>query len=69
MYVHLSCKFQEVPIKTNQVMVMTKSIRGFCSNQRNETLKINDQSGQILNLSVIHRYPPYQQVSGRSDQN
>ena len=39
--VHLSCKFQEVPMKTEQVLVMTKSNEVFFSNQGNVT-KIND---------------------------
>ena len=41
-HVHLICKFQEDPIKTEQVMMMTKSNRGFFSNQKNVILKIND---------------------------
>ena len=47
-YVHLSCKFQEVPIKTEPVMVMTKSIRSFCSNHMKVTLRLMIQSGQIV---------------------
>ena len=39
--VPLNCKFHEVPIKTEQVMLMTKSNRGFFSSQE-EVTKIND---------------------------
>ena len=49
-YVHLSCKFHKVLIKTKQVVVMTKSIRGFCSNQGNVTCKINDPIWPDLDL-------------------
>ena len=56
-YVHLSCKFQEVPIKTKWTMVMTKSIRGFCSNQECVTLRSMTQLSQILNLSKISSMP------------
>ena len=52
-HAHLSCKFQAVTIKTEQVIVMTKSHRGFFSNQGNVTLILMIQSGQILNLSEI----------------
>ena len=45
--VHLSCKLQEIPIKTEQVIVMTKSNRLCFSNQGNVTLKLMIQSGQI----------------------
>ena len=41
LHVPLHCKFQEVPIKTEQVMLMTKSNRGFFSSQ-GEVTKIND---------------------------
>ena len=40
----------QVPIKSERVMVITKSIRGFCSNQGNVTLRLMIQSGQNLNL-------------------
>ena len=56
-HVHLSCKLQEVPIKTEQVVVMTRSIRGFCSNQGNVILKLMIHSGQSLNLSEISSMP------------
>ena len=39
----LICKFQEDPVKIEQVMLMTKSNRGFFSNQGDITLII--QSG------------------------
>ena len=70
-HVHLFCKFQEEPIKTEWVMLMTKSNRGFSSNQGNVTLKLMIWSDLIRfrTHSKIYPYPPYLQVSGRSDQN
>ena len=49
--------FQEVLIKTEQVMVMTKYIKGFCSNQGNVTIQLMIQFGQVLNLSKISSMP------------
>ena len=36
-YVHLTCKFQDDPIKTKRVMLMIKSNIVFFNNQRNVT--------------------------------
>ena len=47
--VHLSCKFQEVLTKTEQVIVMTKPNRGFFSNQGDVT-KINDPIWPVFEL-------------------
>ena len=57
--VSLICKFQESPIKTEQVRLMTKSNIGFFSNQGDVT----------LTLSRFHPCIPYLQVSGASDKN
>ena len=39
-HVHLICKFQTDSIKTEQVLLMTKSNRGFFSNQGDVTLRL-----------------------------
>ena len=67
-HVHIISKFKEHPIKTEQVIKMTKSNRGFVSNQGDVTLLIVG-SGQFFNLSEILSMPHYLQVSGTSDQN
>ena len=59
-------QFQEVPIKTEQDIVMTKSKRGFFQ-QSNVILKLN--LAKFRTCSRIYPCPPYMQVSGRSDQN
>ena len=46
-HVHLSANFKL--IKTEWVMLMTESNRGFFSNQEDETLRFMTQSGQFLN--------------------
>ena len=49
----LICKFHEDPIKTEQVMRMTKSNRGFFSNHGHVTLGIIILSSQFSNSSEI----------------
>ena len=48
--VPLICKFQEALIKTKQVMLMTKSNRGFFSCQGKVTLRLMIRSDQFLQL-------------------
>ena len=48
-FIHV--QFQEVPIKTERNVVMTRYIRGFFSNQGNVTLRLMIIFGQILSLS------------------
>ena len=55
-YVHLSCKFQVVLIKTEGVMVTKKSIRSFFNNQGDIILRLMIPSGQILNLSFTYAH-------------
>ena len=62
---HLICKFPEDLIKTERVMLIKKSNRGFFRNQGEVTLRLI-RSGQLSN---DHPCPPYLLVSGRSDQN
>ena len=62
-------KCQEVLIKIERVVVMTNSIRGFCSNQGDAVLRLMIHLGQILNFPRFNPCPPYLQVSGRSNQN
>ena len=50
-------------------MMMTKSNRGFFSNQEDVTLRLMVRSGQVSNSSKIHPCPPYLQVSGRSNES
>ena len=50
-HVHLICKFQEQPIKTEWLMQMTKSNRGFFSNHGDIPLGIMIWSSQFSNLS------------------
>ena len=49
--VHLICKFQEELVKTEQVMMITKSNGGFFSNQRLVTLRLMIQSRQFSSSS------------------
>ena len=48
MHVHLICKFQEHPIKTEWVTLMTKSNRSFFSNQGDVTVWLMIRSGQLM---------------------
>ena len=68
-FIHLICKIQENLIKTEWVMMMTKSNRGFFSNQGDVTLKLMIQPGQFSNTLRFHPCSPYLQVSGRPDLN
>ena len=52
-HVHLICKFQDEPNKTDWVMLMTKSNRGFFSNQVDVTLRFMIRSGYFSNLFEI----------------
>ena len=52
-HAHLIWKCQEKLIKTEWVMLMSMSNRGFFSNQEDITLKLRIQSGQFFNLSEI----------------
>ena len=47
--IYLICKFQEDPFKTEWVMLMTKSNRGFFSNQGDGILRLKILSGQFSN--------------------
>ena len=60
------CKFQKDLIKTEWVMLMTKSNRGFFSNEGDETLRLMIQPSQFFNLSEISSTvcSLYLQVSG-----
>ena len=51
--IHLICKFQADPIKTEWVMLMTKSNKDFFSNQGDINVRLMIQSGQVLNSSEI----------------
>ena len=62
-------KFQEHPIKYERVTLMTKSNRGFFSNQGDVTLKSMIPSGQFSNISKIHPCPSSPRVVGTSDRN
>ena len=68
-YVHLICKFQEYPIKTEQVMLMTESNRDFFSNQGELILRLMIRFGQFWAHPRFHPCSPYLQVSGRSNKN
>ena len=52
-HVHLICTFQEDRIKTKQVTLMTKSQRGFFSNQGDITLRVMIWPDQIFNSFEI----------------
>ena len=52
-HVHIISKFQEHPIKTEGVIVMTKSNRGLFSNQGDVTLRLMIGSGQFSSFSEI----------------
>ena len=52
-HVHIICKFQEHPIKTEWITMMTKSNRSFFSNQGNVTLRLMIRSGQFSNFIEI----------------
>ena len=47
----LICRFQEDPIKTECIMLMTNSNRGIFSNQEGVTLRLMIRSSQLLNSS------------------
>ena len=55
-YIHLICKFQEHPIETEWVMLITKSNRNFFSNQGDVTLRWMIRSDQFSNLSEISSF-------------
>ena len=66
--VHLTCKFQEHPINTEHVMVMTVKQEAFSAIKGMfVTLRLIIQSGQILNLSEISSMSNLSAL-GRSDQ-
>ena len=50
---HLICKFQEHPIKTEWVTLLTKSNRSFFSNQGDVILRLMIRSGQFSNFAEI----------------
>ena len=65
---YLAASFRTFRPKLKWVMVMmTKSIRGFCSNQGNVNLSLMIQCGQILNLSEILLMPILSASLRRSD--
>ena len=52
-HVHIITKLHEHLIKTERVIVMTKSNRGFFSNQGDLNLRLTIGSGQYTNLTEI----------------
>ena len=58
-HVHLTCKFQEDPIKTEWVMLMIRSNKGFFNNQGNVSLSAIIRSGRVSNSSEIPSMPTY----------
>ena len=68
-HVHLICKFQEDPIRTEQVMLRTKSNRCFFSIQGDVTLRCMIRIACYQTRSRFHPCSSYLWVSGRPDQN
>ena len=47
-HIHIITKFQEYPVKTEGVIVIITSNRGFFSNQGDVTLRLTIRSGQFI---------------------
>ena len=56
-HAHIICKFQEDPLKTEWIALITMSNRGFFSNQGDVNLRLVNRSGQCSNIrDFIHVY-------------
>ena len=68
----IAAQFQEDMIKTEWVMLMTLSNKGFFSNEGEVTLRLMFLQSHLASFQTCLRFhpcPPYLQVSGTSDQN
>ena len=65
----INSKFQEYPIKTERVIMMTKSNRGFFQQLRGCNSKSNGRIWSVFDFPRFHPCPPYLQVSSRSNQS